>query len=285
VGASTGRIDVVGTPIGNLADLSSRARDTLAQASLVAAEDTRHSGQLLQALGLSRPMISLHEHNERARIEELLARVARGERIAVVSDAGMPTVSDPGYALVAAALAAGCEVGVVPGPSAVLTALALSGLPTDRFVFEGFLPAREAARRERCRALAQEPRTLVLFESPHRIVDTLQDLASACGLQRRAVVARELTKAFETVYRGSLQQLLDISGQDANFARGEITVVVEGAPAAAAADDAEVLRLLDLLRSELPLSRAAAVVGQYFGRRKADVYQLGLANEPGTAVP
>ena len=290
VGAAPGRIDVVATPIGNLADLSSRARDSLAGASVVAAEDTRHTGNLLQALGISRPLVSLHEHNERQRIDELLARLARGETIALVSDAGTPLVSDPGYALIAAALAAGYLVQAIPGPSAVLAALTVSGLPTDRFCFEGFLPTRDAARRERCRALAQEPRTLVFFEAPHRIVDTLRDLTAACGEGRRAAVCRELSKAYETVYRGTLSQLLDIAGKEANFARGEITLVLEGAPLAdSAPDDAFVRRALEILKTELPPSRAAAVVAQLTGRRKAEVYAMTVggpqpAPDPGTSA-
>ena len=282
VAAARGRIDVVATPIGNLADLSSRARDSLAGATVIAAEDTRHTGNLLQALGISRPLLSLHEHNERDRIDELLARLARGEILALGSDAGTPLVSDPGYALISAALAAGYDVRAIPGPSAVLAALSISGLPTDRFCFEGFLPTRDAARRERCRALAQEPRTLVFFEAPHRIVDTLRDLAAACGETRRAAVCRELSKAFETVYRGTLAELLDIAGKDANFARGEITLVLEGVPESTAApDDAFVRRALELLRNELPPARAAAVVAQLTGRRKAEVYAMAVTG----AVP
>jgi 16S rRNA (cytidine1402-2'-O)-methyltransferase len=280
--AARGRIDVVATPIGNLADLSPRARDSLAGAAVIAAEDTRHTGHLLHSLGLSKPLVSLHEHNEHQRVEELLARLARGENIALVSDAGTPLVSDPGYALISAALAAGYAVQAIPGPSAVLAALSIAGLPTDRFCFEGFLPTREAARRERCRELAHEPRTLVFFEAPHRIVDTLTDLAAACGPQRRAVVARELSKAFETVYRGTLAQLLEMAAKDANFERGEITLVLEGQPAASnAPDDAFVRRALELLRDELPTSRAAAVVAQLTGRRKSDVYAMALAQGAG----
>lgn len=278
MGAATGRIDVVATPIGNLGDLSPRAREALARADVVAAEDTRHSGALLRALGLQRPLLSLHEHNERERIEELLSRLAQGQVIALISDAGTPLVSDPGYALVAAAAEAGHAVLAIPGPSAVLAALAVSGLPTDRFCFEGFLPQKPAARLARCRELADEPRTLVLFESPHRIADTLADLATACGDSRRAVVAREITKAHETIYRGTLAQLMDICRNDANFARGEITVVLQGAPQSDAPPDvAFVRRALAALRDELPTSRAAAVVAQLTGWRKADVYALALA--------
>jgi 16S rRNA (cytidine1402-2'-O)-methyltransferase len=280
VSAAQGRIDVVATPIGNLADLSPRARDSLAVASVVAAEDTRHTGTLLQALGLSRPLVSLHEHNERQRIDELLARLGRGETIALVSDAGTPLVSDPGYALISAALAAGHAVRCIPGPSAVLAALSIAGLPTDRFCFEGFLPAKGGARRERCQRLAGEARTMVFFEAPHRIVDTLGDLAEACGPGRRAAVCRELSKTFETVYRGTLAELLDIAGKDANFARGEITLVLEGAPVANdAPDDAFVRRALQLLKAELPPSRAAAVVAQLTGRRKSDLYALAVGGD------
>jgi len=275
--AAAGRIEVVATPIGNLADLSPRARDALARADVIAAEDTRHTGALLQALGLSRPLLSLHEHNERQRIDELLARLARGETIALVSDAGTPLVSDPGYALIAAALAAGYAVNAIPGPSAVLAALSVAGLPTDRFCFEGFLPTRGAGRVARLQQLASEQRTLVFFEAPHRIVATLTDLAATFGAERRAVVARELSKTYETVYRDTLSGLLDIAGKDANFARGEITLVVAGQPEAAAApDDDFVRRALELLREDLPPARAAAVVAQLTGRRKTEVYAMAL---------
>jgi 16S rRNA (cytidine(1402)-2'-O)-methyltransferase len=281
-----GRIELVATPIGNLADLSPRAREVLASADIIAAEDTRHTANLLRQLGLHRPLVSLHDHNEATRREELIAQVQQqGLCIAVVSDAGTPLVSDPGYLLVQAALAAGVAVHAVPGPSAVLVALAVSGLPVDRFSFEGFLPARAGARREKLRALLREPRTMVFFEAPHRIVETLQDLQLELGAGRSACVARELTKTHESVYRGSIARLLEIAAEDANFARGEITLVVAGAPDAdAAPDDAFVMRALDLLSAELPPSRAAAVVAQLTGRRKADVYALtrraGAADQP-----
>jgi 16S rRNA (cytidine1402-2'-O)-methyltransferase len=275
VPAGPGRIDVVATPIGNLADLSPRARETLASADLIAAEDTRHTGAMLRMLGIDRPLVSLHEYNEGNRRDELLAKLARGARIALVSDAGTPLVSDPGFLLVRAALDAGVAVHAVPGPSAVLAALAMSGLAPDRFCFEGFLPARSAARREQLRALAREPRTLVFFEAPHRIMETLSDIRDEFGADRRAAVAREISKVHESVYRGSVAELLDIGGKDPNFARGEITLVVAGVPAGdAAPDDAFVARALDLLARELPPARAAAVVAQLTGRRKADVYAM-----------
>ena len=272
---ATGRIELVATPIGNMADLSPRAREALAAADVIAAEDTRHTAGLLRQLGLTRLLVSLHDHNEAARRDELIAQVQGGCRLAVVSDAGTPLVSDPGYLLVQAALAAGIAVQAVPGPSAVLVALAVSGLPMDRFSFEGFLPARSGARRERLRSLQREPRTMVFFEAPHRIVDTLADMEQELGAARLACVARELTKVHESVYRGSISQLQQIAAQDGNFARGEITLVVAGAQGAELApDDAFVTRALDLLARELPPSRAAAVVAQLTGRRKADVYAL-----------
>jgi 16S rRNA (cytidine1402-2'-O)-methyltransferase len=221
----------VATPIGNLADLSPRARDTLANADLVAAEDTRHTGAMLRVLGIDKPLVSLHEYNEGSRKDELLARLVRGARIALVSDAGTPLVSDPGFQLVRAALDAGVAVHAVPGPSAVLAALAMSGLATDRFCFEGFLPARSAARREQLRALAREPRTLVFFEAPHRIMDTLADMVEELGAERPAAMAREISKVHESVYRGSIAGPAGYRSQGPQFrARREITLVVAEAP-------------------------------------------------------
>lgn len=268
-----GRIELVATPIGNLADLSPRAREVLATADIIAAEDTRHTGGLLRQIGVQKPLLSLHEHNEGQRLHDLLERARQGAVVAVVSDAGTPLVSDPGFLLLRAALDAGVAVGAVPGPSAVLVALALSGLPVDRFCFEGFLPPRSGARRDRLRGLAGETRTMVFFEAPHRIVETLEDLAAVFEPQRAAAVARELTKAHESVYRGSLAQLLQIAAEQPNFARGEITLVVAGR-IEAAPDDAFVMRALELLSAELPPSRAAAVVAQLSGRHKAEVYAL-----------
>jgi len=271
-----GRIELVATPIGNMGDISPRAREVLANADIIAAEDTRHTAGLLRQLGVSRPLVSLHDHNEAFRREGLIADILqRGLRMAVVSDAGTPLVSDPGYLLVQAALAAGITVQAIPGPSAVLVALAVCGLPVDRFCFEGFLPARAGARREKLRGMLREPRTMVFFEAPHRIVETLEDLGTELGAQRQACVARELTKAHETIYRGSIAQLLQIAAQDANFARGEITLVVAGAAHdEALPDDAFVTRALDLLAAELPPSRAAAIVAQLTGRRRNEVYAL-----------
>jgi len=278
VSKPSGRLAVVATPIGNLGDLSPRARDALAQADLVAAEDTRRTVQLLAAMGLSRPVTSLHEHNESARIGELMARLEAGAVIALVSDAGTPLLSDPGYELVRAARAAGHEVRAVPGPSAITAALSIAGIPTARFCFEGFLPARGRERRERLAQLAHEPRTLVFFEAPHRIQESLADITAAFGAEREAALGRELTKAFESVYRGTLAGLSQRARDDANVARGEITLVVAGAPdvAASAVAPAELGRVVALLAKELPPSKAASLAAQITGARRSDAYDVAV---------
>ena len=274
--SGSGVLYVVATPIGNMADISARARETLAAASAVAAEDTRHSGRLLRELGLERPLVSLHEHNERARTAELVGRLRAGESIALVSDAGTPLVSDPGYLLVAAAIEAGIVVTPVPGASAAIAALSASGLPSDRFCFEGFLPSRAAARRRRLAELAAEPRTLVLYEAPHRIADCLADLAQALGPSRRACVAREMTKRFETFYRGSLGELAERAQGDPDLARGESVVLVEGA-APAEPSAAQLDETLSILLRHLPPSAAAAAAASLTGVRRADAYARALA--------
>jgi 16S rRNA (cytidine1402-2'-O)-methyltransferase len=278
VAAQMGRLAVISTPIGNLGDLSPRARDELAAAELIAAEDTRRTGQLLTTLGLTRPLVSLHEHNERERIGELLAKLAGGARIALVSDAGTPLLSDPGFELVRRVAQEGIPVVSVPGPSAITAALSIAGLPTERFSFEGFLPARLAERRSRIAELALETRTLVFFEAPHRIAESLEDLVAGFGGARRAAIARELTKVFETVYRGSLAELAQQSRGDANFSRGEITVVVEGAPRPAAGDAPRVQldSTLRVLLTELSPSKAAALAARLTGAKRNDAYARAL---------
>ncbi|MFI4913603.1 MAG: 16S rRNA (cytidine(1402)-2'-O)-methyltransferase, partial [Steroidobacterales bacterium] len=265
-----GRLDVVGTPIGNLDDLSPRARAALEGADLIAAEDTRRTGQLLAALGMTRRLVSVHDYNEGARVEQLLRELRDGKIIVLVSDAGTPLLSDPGFALVRAAAAAGVQVRAIPGASALTAALSIAGLPTDRFVFEGFLPARAAERRSRLLPLAHEPRTLVFFEAPHRIAETLADLAGTFGAERPAVIARELTKLHETVYRGTLRELVDRAAADANLARGEITLLVQGAPQSVASplDTALLRRALTVLLKELPPARAAAMGAQIAGVKR-----------------
>ena len=281
----TGRLQVIATPIGNLADLSERAREALAQADIIAAEDTRHTGALLKALGLATPLLSLHEHNESRRVPALLTRLAQGERVALVSDAGTPLLSDPGYELVRAAISAGFEVSAIPGPSAITAALAVAGLPTDRFCFEGFLPARERERRAALEALAHERRTLVFFEAPHRIAAALADMAAVLGPEREAVVARELTKAHETLYRGTLSELAARAATEANFARGEITLVVRGASAAVTGVDELLLhRTIEVLSKELPPGRVAAVAAQLTGATRAAAYALVTRRAAGGAA-
>ena len=274
--AGSGVLYVVATPIGNMGDISARAREILAGVGAVAAEDTRHSGRLLRELGLERPLISLHEHNERARIGELVARLRGGESIALVSDAGTPLLSDPGYLLVAAAIEAGITVSPVPGPNAAIAALCASGLPCERYAFEGFLPARAAARRRRLAELAAEPRTLVLYEAPHRIAECLDDLVAACGESRRACIAREITKRFETFYRGSLGELASRAKADADLARGEAVILVEGVPDAEPTA-AQLDETLAVLLRHLPPSAAAAAAASLTGVRRNDAYSRALA--------
>ena len=272
-----GRLRVVATPIGNLGDVSARARHALESADAVVAEDTRHTMALLSALGISRPLVSLHTHNETQRVPQVLARLAAGETLALVSDAGTPLLSDPGYELVRAAADAGVPIEAIPGPCAITTALACAALPVSRFCFEGFLPARERERRAELARLASEPRTLVFFEAPHRIGAMLADLAAAFGAERRASVARELTKAHETVYRGTLGELAHRAAVEENFRRGELTVVVQGAPAEARAiDEALLRRAVELLVKELPPGRAAAVAAQLTGASRSAAYALAL---------
>ena len=278
-----GRLQVVATPIGNLADLSARVREALSSADVIAAEDTRHTRVLLRAIGIAKPLVSLHEHNESQRTPELLARLAAGETIALVSDAGTPLLSDPGLELVQRAARAGFEVHAIPGPSAITSALAVAGLPTDRFCFEGFLPSRERERRTALAALAHEPRTLVFFEAPHRILRTLADMAAEFGAERRAAVARELTKAHETIYRGTLQELLARAQAEENFQRGEITIVVHGATAPTAGVDGQLLRrTVELLAQELPPGRVAAIAAQLTGATRAAAYALATRGASGS---
>jgi 16S rRNA (cytidine1402-2'-O)-methyltransferase len=267
-------IILAGTPIGNLGDASRRLIDVLGSATVVAAEDTRVAQRLLAGLGVeNRPrLIALHDHNERERAGELV-ELARDADVVVLSDAGMPTVSDPGFHLVEAAAAAGVGVTVLPGPSAVVTALAVSGLPTDRFTFEGFLPRKPGERSSALRALAAEPRTMVFFESPNRLADSLSVMADVLGADRRVVVCRELTKMFEEVRRGTAAELADWA---AAGVRGEIAVVVAGAPPREADPETALEQVLALVASGARLKDAAAEVGEATGLGKRDLYQAAL---------
>jgi len=270
---------VVATPIGNLGDISSRALHTLRTCALIAAEDTRHTGGLLKHFGIQTPMVSLHDYNELKRSPELVSRMQSGVTVALVSDAGTPGVSDPGFELVRACAAAGIEIIAVPGPCAAVAALSIGALPTDRFCFEGFLPARSAARRARLNELVVEPRTLVFYESPHRVQDMLEDCARILGPERPAAAAREITKVHETLYRGPLSQLALRAAAEADFARGEIVLVVAGAPRRAgqpAGTTGELDRVLKPLLSELPLKQAARLAAQIASVRDNEAYKRAL---------
>jgi 16S rRNA (cytidine1402-2'-O)-methyltransferase len=265
----------VATPIGNLDDLSPRARRTLAEADLIAAEDTRHSAALLHHAGIATRCIALHEHNEREISIELVERLRAGAQIALISDAGTPLISDPGFRLVRAAREAGITVSPVPGACAAIAALSAAGLPSDRFVFEGFLPAKSAARRTHLQPLRTETRTLIFYESSHRIVETLDDLVAVFGGERRAVVARELTKLFETVLDGTLADLAARVLADPNQQRGEFVVLVAGAVEdAAAARLGEGRRVFELLRKELPPGRAAKLAAEISGASRKQLYTV-----------
>jgi 16S rRNA (cytidine1402-2'-O)-methyltransferase len=271
-----GTLYVVATPIGNLGDLTPRAREVLASVALIAAEDTRHTRQLLQTCGIGTALTSLHEHNEEQKSAELVARLARGDSIALVSDAGTPLVSDPGFDLVAAARREGIVVVAIPGACAAIAALSVAGLPTHRFVFEGFLPAKVAARRERLGQLANEERTLIFYEAPHRLTEVLHDMSATLGAQRRASISRELTKRFETTYSGTLGELEAAAGRDSDMARGEIVIVVSGAPAAGAALELNADALLRALLQELPPSQAAKIAAHLTGGKRSELYEAAL---------
>jgi 16S rRNA (cytidine1402-2'-O)-methyltransferase len=279
---TAGRLYVVATPIGNLGDLSPRAREVLQTCSLIAAEDTRHTGVLLKHFGIQTPQISLHDYNEQRRAAEIIERLRQGANVALVSDAGTPAISDPGFELTRAAAAAGLEIVAVPGPCAAIAALSIAGLPTDRFCFEGFLPARGAARRKRLQALDLEARTLVLYEAPHRVREMLEDCAAIFGAERSAVVVREITKMHEAAYRGSLRELSTRAGTDADFGRGEIVLLVAGAAPAPGEEGGEdghggaLDRVLTPLLAELPLKQAARLAAQITETRDNEVYKRAL---------
>lgn len=278
---SGGTLFIVATPIGNLEDLSPRAQRTLAEVAAVCAEDTRHTRRLLGHYGIDAELVALHEHNEQALAVRLVQRLQAGESLALVSDAGTPLVSDPGFRLVAAARAAGIRVSPVPGPSALIAALSVAGLPSDRFAFEGFLPAKAAARRERLQKLAGESRTLLFYESSHRIADTLEDMVVAFGAERRAVLARELTKLFETVLDGSLEALRDRVQADADQRKGEFVLVVEGAGDDADAALSEGRRVYALLSAHLPPSAAARLAAEITGAPRKALYAPGQSSTDG----
>jgi len=272
---TAGTLFIVATPIGNLGDLSPRALETLRGVAAICAEDTRHTRQLLSHFGIERPLVALHEHNEEAMSARVVERVLAGESLALVSDAGTPLVSDPGYRVVRAARAAGLRVSPIPGACAAIAALSVAGLPSDRFVFEGFLPAKSSARRERLSRLASETRTLVFYESSHRIEESLADMVAVFGDARPAVLARELTKLFETVLDGSVGELYAQVSADPNQRKGEFVVMVQGADDDAQAQLIEGQRLYAKLSQHLPPSTAAKLAADISGAPRKSLYGQG----------
>lgn len=276
----SGNLYIVATPIGNLDDISVRAKQVLARVDLILAEDTRHSRKLLNALGLNTPMRSCHDFNEREVASDMVRLLQEGKELALISDAGTPLISDPGYHLVNMAHEKGITVVPVPGPSALICALSAAGLPTDRFTFEGFAPERPVARLNCFRELETECRTIVFYESPHRIMDFLRDAVTVFGASRPATLARELTKKFESLRQGTLEQLLALLQEDEQQRKGEFVVVIRGNTEDTGVNDVEVRRVLKLLLTTLPVKKAAALAAEITGKRKNELYQLALQLKP-----
>jgi len=275
---SAAKLYIVPTPIGNLSDITHRALTVLEQVDIICAEDTRHTGKLLSHYAISTRMMSVHDHNERQRVDSLVAKLAQGQSIALVSDAGTPLISDPGYHLVNGIRAAGYEVVPLPGACAAITALSAAGVATDRFCFEGFLPAKSVGRNTQLTALQTEERTMVFYESPRRICDTISEMINVFGDDRHIVLARELTKTFETIHGAPAKELLEWLNSDENNRRGEMVVMVTGYKKA---DDEEispeVIDALTLLATELPLKKAAGLVAKLYNQKKNALYKTGLA--------
>lgn len=275
---SRGKLYIVATPIGNLGDMTQRAKDTLAEVDYIAAEDTRHSGRLMRHFNIATPLIAYHEHSGLKRQHKILDLLSQGKSVALISDAGTPLISDPGYQLVKEARESFSEVTPIPGASALITALSSAGLPSDRFVFEGFLPAKSGARQSQLEALAKETRTLIFYESTHRILDSLMAMAQSFGEQREVVIARELTKTYETFLRGNLKQIRAYVEKNQEQQKGEFVVLVKGY------DDGDQVKKLDgeaedimkILLAELSVKQAAAIGAKLTGIKKRDLYQWAL---------
>lgn len=272
-----GTLYVVATPIGNLGDMVPRAVETLQTVALIAAEDTRHSSRLLSHFDIKTPCIAYHDHSDEQRTEQLIARMRAGDSIALISDAGTPLVSDPGYRLVRSARQAGIQVVPVPGACAMIAALSAAGLPSDRFAFEGFLPAKQVARCTQLQSLAADPRTLIFYEAPHRILETLQDMAQVFGPEREVVMARELTKTFETIKGDKVADLATWVAGDTNQQRGEIVLLVHGAPKpeSEAMTPAQ-MHTMKVLLEELPVKQAASLGAKLTGLKKNFLYDWAL---------
>jgi 16S rRNA (cytidine1402-2'-O)-methyltransferase len=272
------KLYIVATPIGNISDITYRAVEVLQQVDLIAAEDTRHSGKLLSHYQISKPTFSLHDHNERQRGKVLIEKIQAGQSVALISDAGTPLISDPGYHLVTECREAGVDVVPIPGASAVITALSAAGLPTDRFSFEGFLPAKEKGKQDKLKALLEETRTMVFYEAPRRIQDTVQQIINIFGAERKLVIARELTKTFESFYSLPAQEMLELLNQDPNHCRGEFVLMVAGAQKNEQGIPQAALNTLTLLKEQLPLKKAAALTAQIHEQKKNELYKWGLKN-------
>ena len=276
--SNAGTLYVVATPIGNLEDMTPRAIRILSEVDLIAAEDTRHSGKLLKHFGIEAKTEALHEHNERSQVPRLIEILQAGKSIAFITDAGTPLVSDPGFHLVRSARQAGLSVIPVPGACAAIAALSAAGLPSDRFVFEGFPPAKSAARRAVFEKLREEARTLIFYESPHRILESLKEMTEIFGPEREAVLARELTKQFETVRDGTLTELSEWVNRDPHQQLGEFVILIHGVPRAEReAVDEEAERVLRILLEELPVSQAAALAAKITGLKKNKLYEYALS--------
>lgn len=277
--SATGVLYVVATPIGNLADMVPRAVEALQTVAFIAAEDTRHSSRLLAHFDIKTPAIAYHDHSDDQRTEHILQRLLSGEHVALISDAGTPLVSDPGYRLVREARQSGIQVIPIPGACAMIAALSAAGLPSDRFAFEGFLPAKQTARCSVLQSLVNETRTLIFYEAPHRILETLRDIAQIFGAEREVVIARELTKTFETIRGGPVAEITDWVAGDSNQQRGEIVLLIRGASAPTASDmHAEAERVMRVLLEDLPIKQAASLGAKLTGLKKNFLYQWALDN-------
>lgn len=274
--SNTGILYVVATPIGNLADITERAKTVLSAVDVIAAEDTRHTGRLLQHLGITNKLISLHEYNERQRTSTLIKMMSNGKNVALVSDAGTPLISDPGFHLVREVRAAGYAIIPIPGACAIVAALCVSGMATDRFAFEGFLPAKRAARQKILETLVNESRSLVFYESTHRIVECLEDMKASFGASRSITIARELTKTFETIHSDSLENILSWMADDSNQKRGEFVIIVSGNQNQRPAETVESDRIVDILAAKLPLSQASSLAAEITGEQKKELYQRAI---------
>ena len=276
----TGILYIVATPIGNLQDITQRALETFAQVDLIAAEDTRHSGLLLSHYGIKKPFFALHDHNEQEKAHILVEKLKQGSNIALISDAGTPLISDPGFHLVRQCREANIRVVPLPGACAAITALCASGIASDRFCFEGFLPAKSKARKDKLENIAEEDRTLIFYESTHRILDTLEDMQSVLGDDRYIVLAREITKTWETITGNTIKNLREWLLEDPNRTKGEMVLIVEGKPKSDNNDEIspQAVKALELIAEELPLKKAAAIVAELYGYKKNALYQFGLAH-------